>query len=137
MQRRTFLALGAAVAVPAFLTACGGTMPLSPAGQVKGLTLDEVRDCLYRAGRKRAWVVRDVDEHHIEATFMKGNHVAVLDIEFDEDVYRFKVSPKTSASLLRPDGTVHRKVNQWIGNYYTDAGLLILDAKMRKYNEAH
>ena len=135
MQRRSFLALGAAVAMPVLVTGCGTTMPISPVGRVGGLTQDEVRDCLYRAGRKRSWLVKNIDDNHLEATFVKGYHVAVINIEFDAQSYRLTVSPKTSSSLLNPDGSVHRKVNQWIANYDKDTTLLIQDVKMRKFHE--
>ena len=133
MQRRTFLALGAAVALPGMIGACTrATAPLAPEVPVAGLTSEEMGRCLSVAGRKRGWSVLPVDEHHAEATLVKGEHVAVLDITFDEKMFRIQVSPKTSATLIRPDGLVHRKLNRWINNFQTDTIRLMSDQKAKK-----
>ncbi len=133
MQRRTFLTLAAAVTLPGMIGACTrATVPLTPEVPVSGLTNQEMGQCLSLAGRKRGWSVLPVDEHHAEATLVKGEHVAVLDITYDESMFRLQVSRKTTHKLMRDDGLVHRKLNRWINNFQMDAIRLMNDLKMKK-----
>lgn len=115
------------------LSACGrATNPINPTIPVAGLSNAEMARCLSVAGRKRGWSVVPIDDHHMEATYYKGRHMAVLDITFDETMFSISVSPKTSASLMKDDGRVHRNVNKWITNFHRDATLLMADLKMKK-----
>ena len=133
MQRRTFLTLTAAVTLPGMIGACTrATVPLAPEVPVSGLTNEEMGQCLSVAGRKRGWSVLPVDAHHAEATLIKGEHVAVLDITYDATMFRLQASRKSSATLMREDGLVQRKFNRWINNFQTDTIRLMHDLKVKK-----
>lgn len=132
MKRRQFLTIAACLTLPSLLTACAGRTPLVTEGYLGGLTPSEVYRCIVQAGKKRKWVVAKIDDHHLEATYRKAYHVAVLDITLEQDSYQISVSPKTSSSLRDEDGKVHRKVNQWMELLKADIDRTLQEAELKK-----
>ncbi len=118
MKRRILIA---ALGSVAFLTACGTSQPLiatgnsNPTGSSKHApTLKEIKKAIYLAGSSRGWVMKEVNSKTIQATYVKGQHTGVVDIEYDRETYT--ITPNKKSTLMRPDGTVDRHLNNWIRN---------------------
>lgn len=134
ISRRHLLSFGAAVLGTGLLSACAGTTePIAPTNPIAGLTLPEIRTCLIKAGSLRGWTVLPMpQENHLQATYIKGHHICILDIFYSEDKFTIRLNPQTSDSLLEDDGTVHRNVNRWINNYRSDAQQLMTELCIKK-----
>ena len=137
LTRRRILALGTGLAATALLSACGATTPIRPAVAISDLSLTEIRQALIQAGDERGWVVSAMPQaNQLQATFVKDYHCCVVDIIYNESTFTISLNDNTSKSLLNPDGSVHRKVNQWINNYRHDAQTIMTQMRIKKRNQA-
>lgn len=76
------------------------------------LDMDQISKIIGRAGINRGWVMKQLGEGLIEATYTKKQHVAVVNITFDRRHYNIKY--KSSVKLRYSNGKIHNNYNRWI-----------------------
>jgi hypothetical protein len=74
--------------------------------------LAAVRNAITTAAQDKGWVVRDIDDEHIEATVHVRKHTAVVDILYSPSQYR--IMYKSSDALLYDGTQIHRNYNKWV-----------------------
>ena len=116
MLRREFVL--AALVSPLVLGACRSAVLTTPTGSARGLTAEQLKQCILTAGTRREWKMDASQPGKIVATQTRRGHVAVCDIAYDDKGY--KISLNKATTLVNPDGTVHVKYNQWVNNLRQD-----------------
>ena len=112
MLRRNLLLGVAGVAV---LGVTGGaTHPVS-VHQATELPVAQLRTCIKRAAHRRGWRVVTDEPGKMRIKYVKGPHVLVADVTYDNEGYMIE-AVKEGSTLFNKDGTAHRKVNSWTAN---------------------
>ena len=107
MLRRNLL-LGVAGVAVLGVTGCA-THPVS----VQQAT--ELPTCIKRAAHRRGWRVVTDEPGKMRIKYVKGPHVLVADVTYDNEGYMIE-AVKEGSTLFNKDGTAHRKVNSWTAN---------------------
>ena len=77
-------------------------------------TNKDVEKSIIRAGAGLGWVVKPVRVGHLIGTLHLRDHVAVVDITYNDKVYNIKYK---SSQNLNYDGTnIHSNYNGWVQN---------------------
>ena len=109
MLRRNLL-LGVAGVAVLGVTGCA-THPVS----VQQATAAQLRTCIKRAAHRRGWRVVTDEPGKMRIKYVKGPHVLVADVTYDNEGYMIE-AVKEGSTLFNKDGTAHRKVNSWTAN---------------------
>ena len=109
MLRRNLL-LGVAGVAVLGVTGCA-THPVS-VQQATELPAAQLRTCIKRAAHRRGWRVVTDEPGKMRIKYVKGPHVLVADVTYDNEGYMIE-AVKEGSTLFNKDGTAHRKVNSW------------------------
>lgn len=112
MLRRNLL-LGVAGVAVLGVTGCA-THPVS-VQQATELPAAQLRTCIKRAAHRRGWRVVTDEPGKMRIKYVKGPHVLVADVTYDNEGYMIE-AVKEGSTLFNKDGTAHRKVNSWTAN---------------------
>lgn len=112
MLRRNLL-LGVAGVAVLGVTGCA-THPVS-VQQATELPAAQLRTCIKRAAHRRGWRVVTDEPGKMRIKYVKGPHVLVADVTYDNEGYMIEAI-KEGSTLFNKDGTAHRKVNSWTAN---------------------
>lgn len=124
MLRRTLLA---ATAATLFLSACAKNQ-IAPTSSTGGLNRAQMRKIIQTALNKRGWTIIDEQPGVTRAKFVKNSGTAAIFVKYDDKTYTIDIDP-AGTTLLKDDGKVHRKYNQWVQTLDKDIQTLILKAK--------
>lgn len=116
MLRRTAIvafALGATM-----LTACRQQVLVVPEHSIDGVTVAEMKKCILTAVVRRGWTVVKQEPGLVKIKYVKGPHIAVLNILYSANGYKVEMDKETN--LVYPKGMVDNKLNQWIRNVDKD-----------------
>lgn len=67
------------------------------------------------AAHRRGWRVVTDEPGKMRIKYVKGPHVLVADVTYDNEGYMIE-AVKEGSTLFNKDGTAHRKVNSWTAN---------------------
>lgn len=95
------------------VTGCA-THPVS-VQQAAELPAAQLRTCIKRATHRRSWRVVTDEPGKMRIKYVKGPHVLVADVTYDNEGYMIE-AVKEGSTLFNKDGTAHRKVNSWTAN---------------------
>ena len=112
MLRRNLL-LGVAGVAVLGVTGCA-THPVS-VQQAAELPAAQLRTCIKRAAHRRSWRVVTDEPGKMRIKYVKGPHVLVADVTYDNEGYMIE-AVKEGSTLFNKDGTAHRKVHSWTAN---------------------
>ena len=126
MKRRTLLLAASATLV---LTACG-TNPVKPMSSNGGLSRGQLKKIILTALAERGWQVTDDANDHIDARYVKGPHVAAVQIMLNDKNYTIEMN-EGATTLKEGNGKVHRKYNQWVQTLDADIQNLILKNRLK------
>lgn len=112
MLRRNLL-LGVAGVAVLGVTGCA-THPVR-VQQATELPAAQLRTCIKRAAHRRGWRVVTDEPGKMRIKYVKGPHVLVADVTYDNEGYMIE-AVKEGSTLFNKDGTAHRKVNSWTAN---------------------
>ena len=104
MLRRNLL-LGVAGVAVLGVTGCA-THPVS-VQQATELPAAQLRTCIKRAAHRRGWRVVTDEPGKMRIKYVKGPHVLVADVTYDNEGYMIEAVK---------EGSTHRKVNSWTAN---------------------
>lgn len=113
MLRRTIV-LGAAASTLLMLGACRSEKPDFFETYVEGLNQATVEKSVLRGAAARGWNTKVIKPGYIVATYVKGQHIACVDIRYNATGYRITKNSKTNMDAR--DGGVDAKFNQWVRN---------------------
>lgn len=105
------------------LAACATQAPVR---DVTGATIDnshsmeDVRTAIMRAGASRGWRMNPQEEGHILATLEVREHMAQVDIHYDETSYDIVYRDSVNLKYDEEEGTIHSNYNSWIDNLELD-----------------
>jgi hypothetical protein len=106
--------IGAAACLP-FLQACRSQAALNPQGEIPAqLSADKIEKAILSGCAARRWVASVKAPGHILAIFTKGQHVAAVDIRYNNSEYQITKNERTT--LLRGEDSVHSHYNKWVRN---------------------
>ena len=125
MLRRKILA---ATAATLFLSACAQN-PIAPSNGTGGLGRAKMKKIILTALMKRGWAVTDEAAGKINARYVKGPNVAAVVISFNDKSYTIDMD-KAATTMIKEDGKVHRKYNQWVHTIDSDIQTLILKNRL-------
>jgi hypothetical protein len=110
----------ALVIAAAGLSACN-TMPIQNVSQApvvtasgKGLSTDQVRAAILRAGATLGWQMKEEGPGMLAATLQLRNHTAVVAIPYSAQSYSLQY--RSSTNLDEQGGNIHKNYNGWIQN---------------------
>jgi hypothetical protein len=114
-----------AIAILAMLTlvACATGAPVR---DVSGATFDRshdmqtVRTAIVRAGASRGWRMQPQDDGHIIARLDVREHMAEVDIRYDEDSFDITYRDSENLNYDPETGTIHSNYNGWVQNLERD-----------------
>ncbi len=125
MLRRTILAAAAATL---FLSACAQN-PIAPSNSTGGLGRTKMKKIILTALMNRGWAVTKEGAGEIQARYVKGPNIAAVIINFNDKSYTIDMD-KTATTMIKEDGKVHRKYNQWVQTIDSDIQTLILKNRL-------
>jgi len=80
----------------------------------QGATESDIARAIVTAGGSLGWVMKKKEPGHIIGTLRIRDHIAVVDIAYDDEKYSITYNDSTN---LKYDGTViHSNYNSWITN---------------------
>ncbi|RDH89310.1 MAG: hypothetical protein DIZ77_16070 [endosymbiont of Seepiophila jonesi] len=79
-----------------------------------GVTMDDVRKAIIRAGATLGWNMNDKGSGLVEGTIHLRSHMAQVDIPYDAQTYSIKY--KNSDNLKYDGEKIHSNYNGWIQN---------------------
>ncbi len=79
-----------------------------------GVTMDDVRKAIIRAGTTLGWNMNDKGSGLVEGTIHLRSHMAQVDIPYDAQTYSIKY--KNSDNLKYDGEKIHSNYNGWIQN---------------------
>ncbi|MBL3600610.1 MAG: hypothetical protein JMN25_12215 [gamma proteobacterium endosymbiont of Lamellibrachia anaximandri] len=79
-----------------------------------GVTMDDVRKAIIRAGATLGWNMNDKGPGLVEGTIHLRSHMAQVDIPYDAQTYSIKY--KNSDNLKYDGEKIHSNYNGWIQN---------------------
>lgn len=118
--------LVAALAVSALtLSACARTGPVrnvsdAPIAASEDLTQKDIRTAIIRAGSSRGWRMDPQSEGHILAVLNIRDHVAKVDIYYNESSYDIVYRDSENLNYDSEKETIHSNYNGWIQNLELD-----------------
>lgn len=118
--------LVAALAVSALsLSACARTGPVrnvsdAPIAVSGELTQKDIRTAIIRAGSARGWRMDPQDDGHILAVLKVREHVAKVDIYYDQSSYDIVYRESQNLRYDPANETIHSNYNGWIQNLELD-----------------
>lgn len=123
MIRTRFLLGTVMVAFVLALVACASAAPVrevTDASIDPSHELEDVRTAIMRAGAGRGWRMNPQDEGHILATLEVRDHMAQVDIYYDESSYDIVYRDSVNLDYNPDEGTIHPNYNGWIENLELD-----------------
>lgn len=118
--------LVAALTVSALtLSACARTGPVrnvsdAPIAASGDLTRKDIRTAIIRAGSSRGWRMEPQGDGHILATLTVREHMAKVDIHYDESSYDIVYRESENLRYDPDNETIHSNYNGWIQNLELD-----------------
>lgn len=82
--------------------------------QARDLTQDDVSKAIISAGQSLKWIMQKKGEGQIQGTLLLREHIAVVDIFYDNT--KFSIKYKSSKNLNYDGTDIHRNYNNWIIN---------------------
>jgi len=116
--KATVFRLVAVMMLAAALAGCNRTMPIQnvtdrqvaiPVG-VDGA--EAIKSAILDGGRAKGWKMVEVEPGHIVGTVAVRQHVASVDIAYDDHSY--SIVYKDSQNLMYDGTRIHRNYNKWI-----------------------
>ena len=89
--------------------------PFSASRAAQPIPSAQLRTCIKRAAHRRGWRVVTDEPGKMRIKYVKGPHVLVADVTYDNEGYMIE-AVKEGSTLFNKDGTAHRKVNSWTAN---------------------
>lgn len=107
------------------LSACARTGPVRnvsdvPIAASEDLTQKDIRTAIIRAGSSRGWRMDPQGEGHILAVLNIRDHVAKVDIYFNESSYDIVYRDSENLNYDSEKETIHSNYNGWIQNLELD-----------------
>ncbi|MCF6765857.1 hypothetical protein L3V82_08725 [Thiotrichales bacterium 19S3-7] len=103
------------------LTACSRIQPITNYNQQtvpNGLTLKEVKRAIIKGAEKRKWVIKEINDNQLQATYTSSTHVAVVDIRYSTKAYSLTYA--SSKNLDYDANMIHYNYNRWVRNLNKD-----------------
>lgn len=115
------------------VSACTATAPLNEySGAIPdGITATEFKQAVRDAGNKRDWIIKDVGNNAMEATYVARGHSIQVKITYDKDSYDITYLSSTGMKYNQTDGTIHRNYNRWVNNLRHDIEVGLMRAEAR------
>jgi hypothetical protein len=83
-----------------------------------GWTLEDMTRAIQRAGARRGWDMRIVEEGRIEGRLRKPGTKAIVEIPYS--AFEFSIRYQSSENLGYAGGKIHANYNRWIYNLERD-----------------
>ena len=83
-----------------------------------GWTLEDMTRMIQRAGARRGWDMRIVEEGRIEGRLRKPGTLAIIDVTYTPS--EFDIRYQRSENLHYANGKIHGNYNRWIYNLERD-----------------
>ena len=74
----------------------------------------DITKAIIRGGASLGWIMKSVENGHMIGTLLLREHVAIVDITYDDNSYSIKY--KDSQNLDYDGETIHSNYNGWITN---------------------
>lgn len=105
-------------------TAACRTAPLlrPPPVSFAPLPTTDVEAAIYQGCSKRKWMPNKIRDGQIRATLYQRSHVAVVDIDYDDDSFQVTYVRSENLWYKNPDGEqrIHSSYNKWVTNLVSD-----------------
>lgn len=91
----------------------------------------EVEAAIYQGCSKRKWMPTKVRDGLIQATLYQRSHLAVVDIDYDDDSFRVTYVRSENLRYKTGDGEqrIHSSYNKWVKNLVGDIETALNDRR--------